>query len=269
MTPTHDTPNRTPEEIIAEVLNPFPERVWLAHRIVARLRAAGLLMAAPTENARDPEKTDDPAQGLSGIPTEAQITAEAWARFPELDPDYASMTYPADAMRIHNRSAFVSGANWAALTAAAGVDPQEPSDGSVPDPTFDGLLAGLEQDRVLAGLIRAWDVSPEHLKALRGILESAERAAERLAGSAPSPNREKLIAEAREALRRCHFASGVDHATIHNALPALAAVPDETELAEVIWREQESRVRDGLVIHTPETARSTARVVREWWEKKR
>lgn len=50
--------------------------------------------------------------------TEAQIESEARARFPELDPDYASMTYPAEAMRTYNRSAFASGARWAAALAA-------------------------------------------------------------------------------------------------------------------------------------------------------
>ncbi|KAM9863121.1 hypothetical protein ACI1US_01006 [Leucobacter sp. BZR 635] len=38
---------------------------------------------------------------------------------------------------------------------------------------------------------------------------------------------------------------------------------DEAKLAEVIWGEQESRVLDGYVIHTRETAATTARAVAE------
>ena len=74
------TPNPTAEQIIEEVLHPFPERVWLSHRIVARLRAAGLLGGDPTEeqierahdagmNAVDwdmvREGVDDPAEAAS------------------------------------------------------------------------------------------------------------------------------------------------------------------------------------------------------------
>ncbi len=57
-------------------------------------------------------------------PTPEQIEAEALKRFPELAPTYASLTYPAEAMRSHNRAAFKSGARWAALVAAAGAAPQ-------------------------------------------------------------------------------------------------------------------------------------------------
>lgn len=39
---------------------------------------------------------------------------------------------------------------------------------------------------------------------------------------------------------------------------------DEAKLADVIWAEQSSRVLDGYVIHTRETAASTARAVAEW-----
>lgn len=39
---------------------------------------------------------------------------------------------------------------------------------------------------------------------------------------------------------------------------------DEAKLADVIWGEQESRVLDGYVIHTRETAATTARTVDEW-----
>lgn len=49
---------------------------------------------------------------------------------------------------------------------------------------------------------------------------------------------------------------------IGDALAAPAPV-DEAKLTEVIWEEQESRVRGGYVIHTPDTARSTARAIRE------
>jgi len=41
----------------------------------------------------------------------------------------------------------------------------------------DALLARLEEARVLVGLFRAWNVSPEQIEALQRILASAERIA--------------------------------------------------------------------------------------------
>ncbi|WP_449281234.1 hypothetical protein [Leucobacter sp.] len=85
MTPTPDTPNPTPEEradeAIARIVADAMDDSWqddeeYAHapdEIVRRLREAGKLVAAPTENVRDPEMTDDSSPSLSGIPTEEQI----------------------------------------------------------------------------------------------------------------------------------------------------------------------------------------------------
>lgn len=56
----------------------------------------------------------------------------------------------------------------------------------------------------------------------------------------------------------------IERAGIRVMLPRGPAPVDEAKLAEVIWEEQESRARDGYVIHTPNTARSTARAVREY-----
>lgn len=47
-------------------------------------------------------------------------------------------------------------------------------------------------------------------------------------------------------------------------LDGYPAQVDEAKLADVIWGEQESRVLDGYVIHTRETAATTARTVAEW-----
>lgn len=52
------------------------------------------------------------------------------------------------------------------------------------------------------------------------------------------------------------------HCACVNFQPVLQI--DEDALAGVIWQEQSDRVRDGYVIHTRETARSTARAVAEW-----
>lgn len=51
---------------------------------------------------------------------------------------------------------------------------------------MDALLSRIEQARVLVGLFRAWDVSPEQLEILREVLASAERIATRSVQSEPT-----------------------------------------------------------------------------------
>ncbi|QAB18714.1 hypothetical protein Leucomu_13055 [Leucobacter muris] len=88
----------TAERIIEEVLHPFPERVWLSHRIVARLRAAGLLVGDPTE-----EQIERASIAFSCE------TVEEWR---DLGEEVRRM---------------IRGDMRDALTAAVGVAPQEPS----------------------------------------------------------------------------------------------------------------------------------------------
>ncbi len=80
-----------------------------------------------------------------------------------------------------------------------------------------------------------------------------------------SSDREKLIAEAFPF-------DGSDPSTViecrrraERLIDALAAPPevDAEKLATVIWEEQSSRIRAGYLIHTRETAQSTARAVLE------
>ena len=60
----------------------------------------------------------------------------------------------------------------------------------------------------------------------------------------------------------CYGADGVTDQKCNAC--AVAVQVDEAKLADVIWAEQSSRVLDGYVIHTRETAASTARAVAEW-----
>ena len=95
--------------------------------VYGALGQCGMLLGTRENAARDAVERLRAAGLLGGDTTEDQIAEESWSRFAALDPDYASVTYPAEAMRDYNRAAFVSGARWAASHAAAGVAPKERS----------------------------------------------------------------------------------------------------------------------------------------------
>lgn len=127
------------------------------------------------------------------------------------------------------------------------------------------------------------DMTSQQLTRLQGTLHEADADRE---DTAPSAAREKLLAEAASRAQKAFphrnpyleggaymgeersriplreaYAQGYVDAAFFVAAPAQM---DEEKLAEVIWEEQESRVLEGFVIHTPDTARSTARAVREY-----
>ncbi|WP_336653061.1 MULTISPECIES: hypothetical protein [unclassified Leucobacter] len=135
------TPNPTAEQIIEEVLHPFPERVWLSHRIVARLRAAGLLGGDPTE-----ERIERAAQAMhaasSGFFSEASW--RALAREGLAAADAATQSTPTEVPQrdarcpecfelggahgsVHVRHPQGGGGWNRPCSRAAGVAPQEPS----------------------------------------------------------------------------------------------------------------------------------------------
>lgn len=100
-----------------------------------------------------------------------------------------------------------------------------------------------------------WGAEREKLEAL-----SATHVCPEPHAAAAPDDREKLIAEARDWAR--YDATGASKIVL--ALCDALAAPveiDEAKLAEVIWAEQESRVMNGYVIHTRETARTTAAAV--------
>lgn len=99
-----------------------------------------------------------------------------------------------------------------------------------------------------------------------GISEGCDPVIHAKSKTAPSLDHEKLIAEAEswpEPEGPMPAAAPAD--LIRRLAAALAAPPmlDEAKLGEVIWCEQSSRLRDGYLVHTRETARSTARAVIE------
>lgn len=170
-----------------------------------------------------------PAAGLLvSPPSEEQIEQAAWERFPELDPDYASMTYPAEAMRTYNRAAFVSGARWS----AAGVAPQEQSESWV--------------DRQLSAEVAA-----------KVGLDPTSPALDR-------EQREKLISEALE--RAEHRSTGSNVAQcLRELAAALAAAPvvDEASLIRFLtWRAIPGGEGPDRLL-TPEQAVSLARAIAE------
>lgn len=225
MTPTPDTPNRTPEEIVAAAFTaarepeykiPDPQDEEDAAIAVRALREVGLLVAAPTE-----EQT------------------ERYRKL--LDRAYEALKLPRGRLETTKKLGGLALPLTVALehfVTTAGVAPQESRE-------IQHLLAARELHQTNSGL------------------------------PAPSPDREKLIAEAREALQRCLFASGSDHAMLHDALDALAAVPDETELAEAVgtavteYMQKHSDWNCGELGYPGAMKDYIARVVREWWEKKR
>lgn len=359
MTPIPDTPNRTPEEIVANVLagvdtgvGPTEAEDWegTAAQITARLRAAGLLVIAPTEAKQNEAKR---SQGFCFTEEQIERSGLKLRIAHEVDEDgryWFAYVYARDRATVDRLVALarsgvhhVAYANSyaeaaqlgvsmldeieAALTAAAGVAPQEPS-ATVDDHDFrpvaghpdddecthrsDGTdltycgeprsahEAPISQESSARVVTRGLDTdcasgfchgACTHLMwacercsseggwgAPRDLLE--QWAADHVcpAPPAPSSDREKrwTLRPSRDDGYELAWFDGkrtegwwLSAEQVDALRPALAAVPDETELAEVIWWEQESRVRDGFVIHTPETARSTARAVREWWEKKR
>lgn len=355
MTPTPDTPNRTPEEIVAAAFTaarepeykiPDPQDEEDAAIAVRALREVGLLMAAPTEvtgSTSDGHHTFDELYAYrmayhahaaagwlaTGIPVvkswrhsdgdlcfgggwfivvadlpTGQVSnhyrEEYWDLFavPSADPPEYDGHTPAEGLQR--------------LLAAAGVAPQEkPEPGKRLDPDFRAELV----DFATASIQDVWKDVPGGVDAetlaqnvvgaqefawiSRGFPVVPDEPSEECTcpsgdGSlrwpcpthppAPSPAREKrwTLRPSRDDGYELAWFDGKRtegwwlSAEQADALrPALAAVPDETELAEVIeaaemdWNLAFDVYRSQTGADPGPKADFVARVVREWWEKKR
>jgi len=314
----------------------------LAKAAISALRAAGLLVAAPTEEQRVAEREKAVIAEIVGDPLIGERAAELMREVlgeqpdPTLEDRAATPAEPGlyldrwgNVWHLHQDGVFAmssriraSAARYApfkrlvvaeiGVSAAAGVAPQEPSAPNIADEAVVRLRGlGLSDEEVRerlmqATMLAAAPVSAELLQVVLRIASTGRVTSEDLhmmehrgvrvmmqrgVVPAPDPDREKLIAEALdEASLRVTADSYYGDETAEEAeakaegfnaameiieayvqkLAALAALPavDEAKIAEVIWREQSSRLRDGYLIHTRETARSTARALLDLFAKR-